>query len=151
MIKTPANVKYGLERLPLNLSESYHAIFKQISNLHYPNSEIAVSTMKWLLCSKSPLKTKEFITAVTVHPEEQDTPLGQVQLLDICCNMVILDSEQDVFRFAHLSVREYLEGIDDYTEIRTHIYSLETCIDTCLSLYAHSASDAAIGSDGEAG
>lgn len=51
------------------------AILKQISNPHDPNSEIAVSTMKWLLCSKRPLKTKEFITAVTVHSEEQDTPL----------------------------------------------------------------------------
>jgi hypothetical protein len=136
MIKTPANVKYGLERLPLKLNESYHAIFKHISNPHDPNSEIAVSTMKWLLCSKSPLKTKEFIAAVTIHFEEQDTPLGQDQLLDICCNMFVLDSEYGVFRFAHLSVRAYLEGIDDYKEIRTHIYSLETCIDTCLSLYA---------------
>jgi hypothetical protein len=32
-------------------------------------------------------------------------------------------------------VREYLQGLEDYTSLKTHIRALGTCIDTCLFLY----------------
>jgi hypothetical protein len=43
--------------------------------------------------------------------------------------MVVLDSEQNVFRFAHLSVREYLEGRGSYTLFATHSLAFERCLD----------------------
>ena len=53
-------------------------------------------------------------------------------LLDMCCNLVVLDVELDVFRFAHLSVREYIEDLDEYTNIEIHKLAAERCIDTYI-------------------
>jgi hypothetical protein len=44
--------------------------------------------------------------------------------------MVVLDEEIDIFRFAHLSVREYFEGKSGYTAIETHSLALDRCIET---------------------
>jgi len=50
--------------------------------------------------------------------------------LNICCNLVVLDAELDVFRFAHLSVREFLEGMDNYSISEIHALAMERCIET---------------------
>jgi hypothetical protein len=53
-------------------------------------------------------------------------------VLNVCCNMVVLDKTLEVFRFAHLSVREYLEDRGEYTKIETHTIAAERCIDTYI-------------------
>lgn len=89
--------------------------------------------MTWLLCAHRPLSTQEFITAVSVDTSATDTgglyiALSPSQLLNICCNMIVLDEEMDMFRFAHLSVQEYLEGRGDFGKIVTNSTALEICI-----------------------
>jgi len=31
-------------------------------------------------------------------------------ILDVCCNTVVLDTELDIFRFTHLSVSDYFRS-----------------------------------------
>ena len=56
---------------------------------------------------------------------------GQVskdQVLDICCNFIVFDTTLDTFRFAHLSVREFLEKQLEYNIIVINSLAAETCL-----------------------
>jgi hypothetical protein len=54
--------------------------------------------------------------------------LLMAELLSICCNFVIFNKEDQAFRFAHLSVREYFEGQAEFAESRINSYAVERCI-----------------------
>jgi hypothetical protein len=132
-MKHEKDVDTELGRLPRTLKESYDIIYQQIERTALTSRCIAENAMKWLLCAQRPLKSPEFIAAVSVDSEGQHIPLEVSQLLDMCCNMVVLDEKLDLFRFAHLSVREYLESRGDYTEIEIHSLVVERCVDELSS------------------
>ena len=50
------------------------------------------------------------------------------QILDFCCNLVVLDTQLDTFRFAHLSVREFMEKQEDYADSCCNVLAAETCL-----------------------
>jgi len=121
-----------LGRLPKTLKESYNVTYKRIEDSGCTSRVVAERVMKWLLCQLRPLKTLEVVAAVSVDSEGQCYALSNTDLLNMCCNMVILDAELDVFRFAHLSVREYLEGRSDNINMEAHALAVERCLDTYL-------------------
>jgi ankyrin repeat protein len=90
--------------------------------------------MKWLLCARSQLTTSKFIAAISVDFSGQCTNTSKADILSICCNLVVHDSEQDTFRFAHLSVREYLESLPEYSTLSVHTFALERCLNAYLEL-----------------
>ena len=132
-IKHEGDVWHELGRLPTTLKESYDVIFSRVKTLGSQSWLIANSALKWLLSAQRPLNTAEFITAVAVDFNGQAIPLSKTQLLNICCNMVVVDAELDLFRFAHLSVQEYIEGHDEYIDINIHSHPLERF----LALFVH--------------
>lgn len=132
-MKHEKDVSEELGRLPNTLRESYDIIYQRIKSAASTSQSVAESAMKWLLCAQRPLKPPEFIAAISIDSKGQHTPLTIPQLLDMCCNMVVLDKELEIFRFVHLSVREYLESRGDYTEIETHTLALERCVDIYIS------------------
>ena len=134
LVRTEENINYVLKRLPTALKDSYDLIFKQISSSHYPNPEIASRVLKWLLCAQHQLWTSEFISAISVDLSGHCFSMKKSDVLSICCNLVVHDSEQDTFRFAYLSVREYLEGLPGYSSITAHALALECCLITSLNL-----------------
>ncbi|MCJ1360834.1 MAG: hypothetical protein MMC33_010843, partial [Icmadophila ericetorum] len=126
-IKHEEELIQELGRLPKTLRELYDIIFKRIQASGEKSQVIAERALKWLLCAQRPLKSLEFIAAVDLHG--QYPKKSSDILLDMCCNLVVLDVELDVFRFAHLSVREYIEDLDEYTNIEIHKLAAERCID----------------------
>lgn len=86
---------------------------------------IAERTVKWLLYCQCTLTSQEFIAAVAfdfIRPPTVD------EVLDVCCNLVVHDQQLDVFRFAHLSVREYVESREGYSPIQGHLQILNACL-----------------------
>ena len=55
----------------------------------------------------------EFLIAVTISSVE-DIGLSKETLLTLCFNFVVYDGNVNFFRFAHFSVREYLESKTNY-------------------------------------
>ncbi|KAL2059427.1 hypothetical protein ABVK25_000720 [Lepraria finkii] len=80
------------------------------------------------MSAQRPLKAGEFIAAVTVDSEGHCFLWNNADILSICCNFIVYDDEQDVLRFAHLSVQEYLEKRQQYTDLATHSLALERCL-----------------------
>ncbi|KAF2733226.1 hypothetical protein EJ04DRAFT_553481 [Polyplosphaeria fusca] len=54
-------------------------------------------------------------------------------MLNICNNFIVFDPQLDTYRFAHLSVREYLEQRPEYGSAATNALAAEVCLWTVLS------------------
>lgn len=116
------------------MNDSYDLILKQISNSQYPNPDLALRALKWLLCARHKLYTIEFIAAISVDLSGKCTYTRKEDVLSICCNLVVHDPEEDTFRFAHLSVREYLEALPEYGVQNINAFALERCLNSSLNL-----------------
>ncbi len=55
------------------------------------------------------------------------------QLLDLCCNFVIYDEGLDIFRFAHLSVQEFLDTLPQFSLAVSHFLAAECCLASMIS------------------
>lgn len=128
-MKLDSDVRARLGRLPPKLEQLYLEIYEK-NLLKYPGEvgqSIISNIMKWLLCAQRQMKCSEFCTAVvmTIVPAEE---LTKEHVLDLCHNFVEFDDGLDVFRFAHLSVREFLEKRAEYVTKSCHLLAAETCL-----------------------
>jgi hypothetical protein len=126
-IKTTSNVLDALAHLPRDLQVSYDSILTKISSSQYPNPELANRILKWLLCAQVSLSSQIFIFAVGWDINDQD-PIQLSDVLSICCNLVVYDEETDRFRFAHLSVQEYLERLENFSPAESNALAAEQCL-----------------------
>jgi nucleoside-triphosphatase THEP1 len=126
-IKTEANVLEALKGLPQDLKKSYATILSQVSSSQEPNPKLAVRTLKWLLCAQQALDSEGFIVAICADMSDQIIP-SRSDILSICCNLVVYDEETDIFRLAHLSVQEYLEGLDCFSGPENNALPAEQCL-----------------------
>jgi hypothetical protein len=133
-----------LTNLPEELNETYSTIVEELLTQEYPNQEISIAALKWLSCARRQLKAEEFISAVSVSPQGQCFTLSKTTLLDICCNLVVYDSVQNFFRFAHLSVREYLEKEHHCGVSTANAVALHRCLDVTFGLVNHGLSTASL-------
>ena len=129
MMKLDQDIRARLGRIPPKLEQLYQEIYEK-NLVKYPGEfgqSIINNIMRWLLCAQRQMKTSEFCTAVVLNtiPEEE---LTKEHVLDLCHGFVVFDDSLDVFRFAHLSVREFLEKQDAYAAISCHLIAAETCL-----------------------
>jgi ankyrin repeat protein len=130
-MKIEDDIDHELGRLPQTLADLYAVIYKQISQTGFNGRLIAERALKWLLCAQESLSTEKFIAAVSVGSGKY-TPLTNENILGLCCNFVVLDTELDTFRFTHLSVREYLEGRPEYAVNEINALAMERCLEVYL-------------------
>ena len=143
-IKYTPDFKKALGQLPKRLSDLYEIIYDQIDQTETYGRHVAIKTLTWLLCAQRLLRAEELLAAVHVvdagassdsdedeDSEEAGSPENDVPRL--CRNLVVMDSEQRTFRFAHQSVREYLLGKSEYTVMRQHALATERCLDMYLT------------------
>ena len=88
---------------------------------------ITEAAFKLLMCQQESLNTKDFLVGLQFCREER-TSIPIETLLDLCANFVILDRELNVFRFAHLSVREFLEEREGFDTASNHAVAAECCL-----------------------
>ena len=121
-----------LGRLPQDLANTYAQIFEHVRMLGPQSRVIAESSLKWLLCQARELSEAEFLAAVSMGSERGSGNLTKETILFICGNLVMFDHELKVFRFAHLSVREYLETQSEFTLSAAHALGAEMSLLVCL-------------------
>ena len=114
-----------LGQLPGTLRDLYNEIYRErIENLVVEEKLITEAAFKLLMCQQESLNTKDFLVGLQFCREER-TPIPIETLLDLCANFVILDRELNVFRFAHLSVREFLEEREGFDTASNHAVAAE--------------------------
>ena len=129
LLKVDNDIHERLGRLPSKLENLYLEVYEQLwAKPGEAQQHLTKNVLSWLLCAQEILKLDDFLTAVSVTPRKQSDQVSKDQILDICCNLVIFDSTLDTFRFAHLSVREFLEKQTDFTDSNANCLAAETCL-----------------------
>jgi hypothetical protein len=132
---TEGDVRGSLQTLPDTLTEAYNDIYRSITSQKGSAPRLALNAFRWIQCSYEPLRTETLLDAITVEVGRsgefsRKAPIKANNLLRICQNLLILDESLNVFRFAHLSVEEYLESqpqlrkADSHAEIAKGCFSL---------------------------
>ena len=128
-LKRDEDIRARLGKLPPRLEELYLEVY---NNLISAQAEIGRSivdnTLKWLLCAKKELHSSEFLIAVAANLGTSEGDISVDNLLDLCNNFVLYDEAQDVFRFVHLSVREFLENKPEFAEVSCNYVAAECCL-----------------------
>ena len=130
---TPNDVRRGLEALPDTLKGAYGEIYKRILDQKGSAPQLALAAFRWIHCSYEPLCSETLLDAIMVEIGEQGEfshkdAITANGVLKACQNLLLFDNQLDVFRFAHLSVHEYLETklhkVDSHSEIAKVCLSL---------------------------
>ena len=127
-LRTEVSIRKRLGELPATLRDLYQETYvKQLGGHVEDERLIAEATFRLLMCLREPLTTSNFLLALEFCGEER-TPLSVEAILDLCANFVVLDTELDVFRFAHLSVREFLEKKEGFDAASNNAIAAEFCL-----------------------
>jgi len=129
---TQKDVRCSLKALPDTLTEAYDEIYTRIAAQKGSAPRLALTAFRWMQWSYEPLQAETLLDAITVEidasAEFSHYTLYPNDLLKACQNFLILDEGLNVFRFAHLSVNEYLETklckVNFHTEIAKVCLSL---------------------------
>ena len=134
-IKVASLVERRLGKLPQDLWKIYHETYtERFDEYQEEETTIAQSALRWLVCSQVPLNTEMFLALASSSACQRPTvSISRDDLLDLCFNFVVHDAGLNVFRFAHLSVREYLESTEHYQLERCHAFAAEYCLRTLTS------------------
>lgn len=96
--------------------------------------QIVDNVFKWLLCAQRSLKSAELVTAVTINLSISPLELTTERVLELCRNFIVFDEGMDVFRFAHLSVQEFLERRPGFLKSSSHALAAEASLISVLAI-----------------
>ncbi|KAM0796953.1 ankyrin repeat-containing domain protein [Usnea florida] len=132
-MKTEADIKNAMRVLPRNtLNELYEEDFAQMSQIGHHSQGYATQVFSMLLCTQEALSPEALIQALAKTISRQEEAMDVSKLIDICSSLVVLDSELNVLRFAHISFQEFLETLAEFTSPNVHRVAAACCLDSCL-------------------
>ncbi len=128
-LKRDEDIRALLGRLPPKLEQLYLEVYNILISAPGDFSQSIIdNALKWLLCAQEELHSSEFLTAVAANLDISDGEIAIDNLLDLCNNFVVYDEGQDIFRFAYLSVREFLEKKPEFATIACKSLAAECCL-----------------------
>lgn len=107
--RTDADIRHALTALPKNLEETYK---RCVSRIDFRDNW-ALKVLKWVSFAKRPLHIEELREAVAFQSTDTKWDAEKKPQRDFiigcCANLVVLDPIDNCVRFAHSSVKQYLE------------------------------------------
>lgn len=120
------DVESMLGKLPETLEITYTEIYKRITSQRGSSSQLAKKALMWVMCSYQPFPPEQLVTAISLG-STTGSGLVAASLFKLCHNLLTLDRQQNIVRFAHLSVREFLEK-RHFSNSNAHRMVAETCL-----------------------
>ncbi|THV46387.1 hypothetical protein BGAL_0390g00040 [Botrytis galanthina] len=140
-VRVKRDIESVLRKLPKSLEESYHLVYQDIMDMEEPSQKAAIRTLQVLLSTRRKLSLDEMLAAVTVDIDTNEALVSTVdELLDVCSNLIIFDEEEKILRFAHLSVREFLEECaprDHFSIQSRELFLMNRCLYIFLCTSRH--------------
>ena len=104
-------IRKELKRLPQGLTETYESIFSSITQ--DPSHERTIKIFRWVLGAQRPLNIGELVHATALEEgqriiDDDDLPPEDIDLLDVCRNLIRIDERTSQVQFIHSSVSEFL-------------------------------------------
>lgn len=127
--KLDEDVRSKLGRLPPKLEQLYVEAYDQLTSYSGDTGHCIIdNAFKWLLSARRTLNASEFLWAVAINLTVPFEDVTRQTVLDLCYNFVLYDEGLDIFRFAHLSVREFLETRSEFSEVSCDSLAAESCL-----------------------
>ncbi|KAF7555581.1 hypothetical protein G7Z17_g2090 [Cylindrodendrum hubeiense] len=127
--RTEESIMFALRN---NLSEELNKVYEHTleSVLEAKSTAriTAITTFSLLLYMREPLTPSDFLSAVAMTSEDT---LTLPQLMDMCSNLIVLDTKWNTLRLAHPSVKEYLENLDLFSAAAGQKLLAELCLEVC--------------------
>ncbi|KAJ5984465.1 hypothetical protein N7481_006564 [Penicillium waksmanii] len=137
--KSPAAIGERLEKLPKTLQDAYDEDQEQSDRI------ITERALRWVMFASHPLDSVEILAAIRMDSNADLLPLDytvdEQGLLSLCNNFLVLDSQLEVWRFPHLSVREYLESKEGWSTPHAYHYAASACLSYFVKMYEHDDSE----------
>ena len=108
----PNDIRSRLGKLPEGLKKAYDEVYETIQAQKGSKPDIADRAFQWIMCSFRPLSPEELVAVVCQDPDNdelEDVHINIYVVLSACQNLLDVDENGHVCRFAHLSVQEYFE------------------------------------------
>ncbi|KAL8835809.1 MAG: hypothetical protein Q9176_006690 [Flavoplaca citrina] len=121
-----SDVEDALQRLPTTLIALYSNILDRIDRIAPHGQFLATKILSWILCARIPLDQK--ILTQMLQPSGSENPFPAQDVLGLCCNLLVLDNSLNVFRFAHASVREFLESQPRFSFQKINSDAAKECV-----------------------
>lgn len=114
------------------LDRLYSDILDNIRKTEAHSNRIAINAFSLLLCLHEPLSPDCFLAALTLVDGNHEAVLKLPRVLRICFNLVTVDSNMNVLRFAHISVQEFLEAQSEFSPPQIDGIAATACLHSCL-------------------
>ncbi|KAF5977580.1 hypothetical protein FBULB1_6512 [Fusarium bulbicola] len=112
-----------LKASPIGLKGAYDVVWSQIQEMSPYEEQLARRALQWALCAFRPLNTSDLLLMMQIDPDsgtiEADTAFTSETIQSICGNLLVYDQQSNVWRFSHLSAREYIER-HHYSMLESH-------------------------------
>ncbi|KAI0537878.1 hypothetical protein GGR58DRAFT_325662 [Xylaria digitata] len=137
-LETQAAIRSRLGRLPDGLKTAYDEIYGKIKDRSKHDRTLVENAFKWVACALRPLKSEELLSAIRLDSDTITHDLSETitesQLLHLCNNLLVIDSQRHVWRFSHLSVTEYFE--ENHCDLRrAHCHAASVCLKTITETF----------------
>lgn len=116
-----------------NLDKIYAETYDSFLELDDTARFVVQGIFSWILYAKSPLTIKALRRAIVLNPDLASQP-GEVtlpDLVDVCYNLVVLDSEMNTLRLCHPSARDYMRQRDMFSEVSGNRLLAASCLEQC--------------------
>ena len=140
-IKVEKDLLEELGRLPKTLKELYDRTYEKVLQSADFSRSVGIRLLQWLLVAQRRLAISEIIAAVSPVEDGISMTLTPRDVLNMTCNLVVEDKALGCFRFAHLSVREYLDTRPEFSNDETHRLLAERCLDHYILGYLNDPLD----------
>lgn len=128
-----------LENLPKGLQNAYDEVWAEIESRGEPDETLAKRALLWAMAASKPMTSDEILSAIRIDSNGDMFPLAdkidEQALLSVCNNFLTIDSQLKVWRFPHLSVREYLETKPGWSLAQAHYYTASVCLSYLVNTY----------------
>ena len=132
-MKTEADVRNSMRTLPQNtLNELYEEAFDQIPKSGQFAQSYATQAFSMLLCAQEALSPEAFLQMMAKTALEHGDIMTLDKMIYICLDLVVLDSELNILRFAHISFQEFLETRAEFAPNKVHKVAAASCLAFCL-------------------
>ncbi|KAK1762907.1 hypothetical protein QBC33DRAFT_460474 [Phialemonium atrogriseum] len=142
-LQTEQTIRDRLGKLPEDLEGAYDEIYGKIQSRHKYEKAFADRAFKWVMCACKPLGSEELLSAVRLDPDTDNSHLDERVdeglLLELCNNLLVLDSQREVWRFSHLSVREYFEE-NHWGLWQAHCHAAKVCLGLLIETHKNPTS-----------
>ncbi|KAK5630889.1 hypothetical protein RRF57_006604 [Xylaria bambusicola] len=149
-LQTERAIRDRLDALPTGLKKAYDEIYEKIKDRNKYDRALADRAFKWVACTYEPLTSEELLSAIRLDSDstafDLSDPITESQLLDLCNNLLVIDSQQKVWRFSHLSVIEYFEA--NHWDLQdAHYHAASVCLKGLIKIHTNVGQDEIDNSD----